>query len=76
MSEIDFERLNEIARSLGIEVTEDSENPGLFHKNEEGKLVEFDVGEVLDVFYYYNKEKEWRVIKMEITMSNLCYLRL
>lgn len=58
MSKIDFERLNEIARSLGIEVTEDSENPGLFYKDKEGDLVEFDVREVLDVFYYYNKEKK------------------
>ena len=58
MSEIDFERLNKIARSLGIEVIEDSENPGIFHKNEKGELVEFDVREVFDDFYYYNKEKE------------------
>lgn len=58
MDKIDFERLNKIARSLGIEVTEDSENPGLFYKDEDGNLIEFDVREVLDVFYYYNKEKE------------------
>ena len=58
MSEIDFERLNKIARSLGIEVTEASENPGLFYKDKEGDLVEFDAKEVLDVFYYYDKEKE------------------
>ena len=58
MSKIDFEKLNEIARSLGIEVTEVSENPGLFYKDKEGDLVEFDAKEVLDVFYYYDKEKE------------------
>lgn len=58
MSEIDFERLNKIARSLGIEVIEDSKNPGIFYKDEDGNLIEFDAREVLDVFYYYNKEKE------------------
>lgn len=58
MSEIDFKRLNEIARSLGIEVTEGSESPGIFHKNEKGELVEFDVREVLDVFYCYNEREE------------------
>lgn len=58
MSEIDFERLNKIARSLNIEVIEGSKNPGLFYKDENGNLIEFDVREVLDVFYYYDKEKE------------------
>jgi len=65
MSKIDFKRLNGIARSLGIKVTKDSENPGIFHKNEKGELVEFDVREVLDIFYYYN-EKKGEKINMEI----------
>lgn len=58
MALIDFERLNKIAHSLNIEVIEDSKNPGLFYKDEDGNLIEFNVRDVLDVFYYYNKEKE------------------
>lgn len=58
MSEIDFEKLNNIARSLNIEVIEDLENPGLFYKDKKGDLVKFDIREVLDIFYYYDKEKD------------------
>lgn len=58
MTLISFERLNKIAHSLNIEVIEDSKNPGLFYKDEDGNLIEFDVRDVLDVFYYYNKENK------------------
>lgn len=58
MSEIDFEKLNNIARSLNIEVIENPENSGLFYKDKKGNLVKFDIREVLDIFYYYDKEKD------------------
>lgn len=40
--EIDFEKLNRDARSLGITVHENSDNPGLYYINDNGEKVKWD----------------------------------
>lgn len=39
---IDFEKLNRDARALGIEVNENSDNPGLYYTDDNGEKVKWD----------------------------------